>query len=90
MRYDPEGDLASVVYPNGVTTTYTYNLLNCLTKVAVTPRRALAAYQYALGPTGNRTGVTELGAARCGFSTQALMQQLPRIGRLIRFEDELH
>ncbi len=56
------------MYPNGVTTTYTYNLLNRLTKVAATTSRSeLGAYQYALGPTGNRTGVTELSAHGVDF-----------------------
>jgi hypothetical protein len=50
-----------VAYPNGVTTTYTYNLLNRLTQVAATTNTsALAAYAYSPGPTGNRTGVVEL------------------------------
>lgn len=59
--YDPVGNLASVAYPNGVTTTYTYNLLNRLTQVAsTTSNDALAAYAYTLGAAGNRTGVVEL------------------------------
>jgi YD repeat-containing protein len=49
--YDPASNLATVTYPNGLTSNFTYNDLNRL--------KALNAYQYQLGPTGNRTSATE-------------------------------
>jgi RHS repeat-associated protein len=66
--YDAAGNLASVVNPNGLTTTYTYNLLNRLTRMATTSANsAVAAYQYTLGAAGNRTGVAELSGRTVGY-----------------------
>lgn len=40
-----------VMYPNGLSSTFTYDSLNRL--------KSLNNYQYTLGPTGNRTAATE-------------------------------
>src|SRR5208337_4557063 len=53
--YDPAGNLATAVYPNGFQTTFTYDQLSRLTAVS-TP---VSSYSYQLGPTGNRTASTE-------------------------------
>jgi len=51
--YDPASNLATVSYPNGLTSNFTYDDLNRL--------KSLNGYQYQLGPTGNRTSATEPG-----------------------------
>jgi YD repeat-containing protein len=58
--YDAVGNLAGFLYPNGVQTTYTYNTVNRLTNVTGARGGAtIAGYTYTLGPSGNRTAVTE-------------------------------
>jgi RHS repeat-associated protein len=49
--YDPASNVATVMYPNGLQSTYAYDDLNRL--------KSLNGYQYTLGPTGNRTAATE-------------------------------
>jgi RHS repeat-associated protein len=49
--YDPASNLATVTYPNGLQSTFTYDTLNRLT--------ALNGYSYQLGPAGNRQSATE-------------------------------
>jgi RHS repeat-associated protein len=49
--YDPASNLATATYPNGLSSTFTYDDLNRL--------KSLSGYQYQLGPTGNRTSATE-------------------------------
>ncbi len=60
-QYDAVGNLAGYAYPNGVTSSYTYNSLNRLTdlkvKQGVTDQ---ARYSYTLGAAGNRTQVQEI------------------------------
>jgi RHS repeat-associated protein len=53
--YDPAGNVATVAYPNGFQTTFTYDQLSRLTAVS-TP---VSSYSYQLGPTGNRIGAAE-------------------------------
>ena len=66
-HYDAIGNLAQLLYPNGVTQTYTYNPVNRLTNLAITGVNAavpgatqLAGYAYSVGPSGRRLSVTEL------------------------------
>ncbi len=52
---DPASNVATATYPNGLQSTFKYDLLNRLTALS-TP---VSSYTYLLGPVGNRTGVTE-------------------------------
>jgi RHS repeat-associated protein len=53
--YDPAGNVATVTYPNGFQTTFTYDQLSRINAVS-TP---VSSYTYQLGLTGIRTGATE-------------------------------
>jgi YD repeat-containing protein len=65
--YDAVGNLASTAYPNGVTTTYSYNSLNRLVQMSSTGASGLiSSYAYTLGPAGNRLRVVEAGSATTG------------------------
>lgn len=58
--YDPAGMLTQTAYPNGVTSSYTYNDLYRLTDIHHTLNsQTLARYTYTLDPVGNRTRVDE-------------------------------
>jgi RHS repeat-associated protein len=54
--YDNANNVGSVSYPNGVNTSFTYDLLN---RVA-TASSQVSSYTYGRGPTGNLTSVLEL------------------------------
>ncbi|MGA2084000.1 MAG: DUF2341 domain-containing protein [Terracidiphilus sp.] len=54
--YDNASNVATVVYPNGLISTFTYDPMNRLTELSMPP---IADYKYTLGPTGNRTNATE-------------------------------
>ena len=68
--YDPASNLATVEYPNGLQSTFSYDTLNRITRLS----NAAANYTYTLdGTVGNRTGVTEKlatlpGARMVGWS----------------------
>ena len=67
-RYDEVGNLAGYTYPNGVSTTLQYDGLNRLTSLAAQGAQgAVASYQYTLGTSGNRTGVTELSGRTVAY-----------------------
>ena len=67
--YDAVGNLANVKYPNGVWHSYHYDELNRLTNLYVDRGiTSLASYRYQLGPTGNRTSVTELSGRTAAYS----------------------
>jgi RHS repeat-associated protein len=67
--YDAVGNLTSTIYPNGLTTAYTYNTLNRLTQVSNTgPGGLISSYTYSLGAAGNRLQVTEAGSGTTGRS----------------------
>src|ERR671922_1959691 len=56
--YDPVGNLIQKMLPNGTATTFEYDQLDRLTRVAqFSPNGSLAEYRYTLGPTGNRLAV---------------------------------
>jgi RHS repeat-associated protein len=55
--YDAAYNLATVTYPNGLQSTFTYDDLNRLNSLNATK----AAYSYTLGPAGNRESAVELG-----------------------------
>jgi RHS repeat-associated protein len=60
--YDANGNRASLAYPNGTTTSYSYNTLNRLTNLATThpaSGRTIQSYAFTLGAAGNRTKITE-------------------------------
>jgi RHS repeat-associated protein len=61
LGYDGNGNLADFTYPNGVTTTLTYDSLNRLTHLMTedSSPSVLQSYAITLSPTGNRTGITE-------------------------------
>jgi YD repeat-containing protein len=73
-RYDDVGNLAGYLYPNGVDTSYTYNLLNRLTNVSSANAQlaALSAFTYELGPSGNRTAVTDLSGRHVDYTYDEL------------------
>jgi RHS repeat-associated protein len=54
--YDNASNVATVKYPNGLTSTLTYDTLNRLTELSTPP---VADYKYTLGLTGIRTNATE-------------------------------
>jgi RHS repeat-associated protein len=54
--YDNASNVATVKYPNGLTSTFTYDAVNRLTELSTPP---VADYKYTLGATGNRTNATE-------------------------------
>jgi RHS repeat-associated protein len=54
--YDNASNVATVKYPNGLTSTFTYDTLNRLTELSTPP---VADYKYTLGLTGIRTNATE-------------------------------
>ena len=62
--YDPASNLATVSYPNGVQSTFTYDDLDRL--AALTAPQA--SYTYTLSPTGNRTAVTESSGRTLNWS----------------------
>jgi RHS repeat-associated protein len=53
--YDSSSNVATVTYPNGLESTFTYDTLNRVSELSSTP----ATYTYTRGATGNLTGVTE-------------------------------
>jgi RHS repeat-associated protein len=75
--YDPVGNLSGVTYPNGVSTSYTYNQLNRLTNMQSTCGTAvpgcgsagipIASYTYTLGAGGNRLSVVELSGRTVSY-----------------------
>ena len=66
--YDEVGNLSGYVYPNGVTTAYTYNTLNRLTDMVISKTASIASYVYELGPAGNRTSVTEKNGRKAAYT----------------------
>jgi RHS repeat-associated protein len=56
--YDEANNVATVRYPNQLTSTFTYDSLNRLTELSTPP---VADYRYTLGATGIRTNATEQG-----------------------------
>jgi len=58
--YDIVGNLQSLRYANGVTNLYQYDARNRLTSLAwQRGSTSLASFAYTMGPTGNRTALTE-------------------------------
>ena len=58
--YDLVGNLQGMRYANGVTNLYQYDARNRLTSLAwQSGGTALASFAYSVGPTGNRTSLTE-------------------------------
>jgi RHS repeat-associated protein len=60
--YDADGNRASLAYPNGVQTAYTYDSLNRLSLLSTTHPASgvtIQSYAFTLGAAGNRTQITE-------------------------------
>jgi RHS repeat-associated protein len=53
--YDDASNVATVTFPNGVRSTFTYDTLNRVSELSSAP----ASYQYQRGPTGNLTSGSE-------------------------------
>ena len=71
--YDPVGNLSNVEYHNGVVHSYDYDAQNRLTNLFLTKGiTTLASYAYTLGPTGNRTRLTELGGRQVHYTYDLL------------------
>ncbi|MEW6269719.1 MAG: PASTA domain-containing protein [Thermodesulfobacteriota bacterium] len=65
--YDPVGKLVSATHPNGITTTYDYDVLDRLVQVTNGgPAGLVSSYTYTLGPAGDRLQVVEAGPATSG------------------------
>ena len=62
--YDPASNVATATYPNGLQSTFTYDTQNRLTALS----SPSASYSYQLGPTGNRTQVTESNGRALNWS----------------------
>ncbi|HEV3317830.1 MAG TPA: hypothetical protein VG488_12705 [Candidatus Angelobacter sp.] len=75
--YDAVGNLSGITLPNGVSTSYAYNLLNRLTNLQSTCGTAapgcgpagtsIASYTYTLGAAGNRLSVVELSGRTVNY-----------------------
>ena len=58
--YDSVNNLKTLTLPNGAVETYTYNAVNKLTNILVAKTgTTIASWDYTLGPSGNKTAVTE-------------------------------
>ncbi len=68
--YDGVGNLQHIFYPNGVTNVYGYDTLNRLTTLTWgTNGGAQANFTYQLGPSGNRTNLSEtIGSTSRNFA----------------------
>jgi len=62
--YDPASNLATVEYPNGLQSSFTYDDLNRVTAM----NAAKASYSYTLSPTGNRTAAVESSGRTLNWS----------------------
>jgi RHS repeat-associated protein len=62
--YDTASNLVTATYPNGVQSTFQYDQLNRLTSTTA----GNTAYGYTIGPTGVRTGATELSGRAVAWS----------------------
>lgn len=88
--YDPVGDLAESVYPNGLRHDYAYNAENRLVEVGLTNGNGteLQTYSYDLSPTGMRTNIIESAGAsivrqiRYGYDSINPLHPKPRVNRL--------
>lgn len=72
--YDANGNRATLAYPNGVTTTYSYDARNQLLglSTATGVGAILQSYAYMLGPTGTREQVDEHDGTRREYDHDAL------------------
>ena len=71
--YDNASNLGSVVYPNGVTTQFTYDTLNRVMSASSqvssgSTSGQVSSYTYQRGPTGNLSQVVELGGRQVNWS----------------------
>ncbi|MEO8197864.1 MAG: RHS repeat-associated core domain-containing protein, partial [Thermoanaerobaculia bacterium] len=60
-HYDANGNRESLLFPNGVATTYAYNAKNQLLNISTVNNAGttLVSFAYTLTPTGNRTKIVE-------------------------------
>ena len=60
-NYDANGNRESLLFPNGVATTYAYNAKNQLLNISTVNNAGttLVSFAYTLAPTGNRTRIVE-------------------------------
>ena len=60
-NYDANGNRESLLFPNGVATTYAYNARNQLLNISTVNNAGttLVSFAYTLAPTGNRTKIVE-------------------------------
>lgn len=72
--YDANGNRASLAYPNGVTTSYTYDRLNRLADLTGRSSAGvtLQSFVYTLGPAGNRTRIVEHDGATRSYQYDSL------------------
>jgi YD repeat-containing protein len=71
-QYDPLGRLSSILRPNGVASTYTYDIAGRLIQLQHgMGEDELASYQYAYDNAGNRTQAVEPGEERRGGAHRA-------------------
>ncbi|MGA9672538.1 MAG: RHS repeat domain-containing protein, partial [Terracidiphilus sp.] len=73
--YDNASNVATVAYPNGVTSTSTYDEVNRLIELSTSASGTqIADYKYTLGLTGNRTNATELSGRTLLWSYNGIYQ----------------
>jgi RHS repeat-associated protein len=72
--YDPNGNRTSMTYPNGVQTTYSYDVLNRLTELRsqTDVGAVVQSYLYTLGVAGNRMKIEEHDGTVRGYGYDAL------------------
>lgn len=71
--YDANGNRQSLEYPNGTSTSYTYDLRNRLVGLSTSgPAGTLQSHAYTLGAAGNRLAVSEADGTQRSFGYDAL------------------
>jgi RHS repeat-associated protein len=68
-NYDPASNLATVTYPNSLSSNFTYDDLNRITGLFTAKgATTIANYTYVPGPTGVRQSTTELGGRQVNWT----------------------
>lgn len=73
-NYDANGNRESLLFPNGVATTYDYNAKNQLLNISTINNAGttLVSFAYTLAPTGNRTKIVEHDGVTRNYAYDAL------------------
>ncbi|MEO8198413.1 MAG: RHS repeat-associated core domain-containing protein, partial [Thermoanaerobaculia bacterium] len=73
-NYDANGNRSSLLFPNGVATTYAYNAKNQLLNISTINNAGttLVSFAYTLTPSGNRTKIVEHDGITRNYSYDSL------------------